>query len=56
MSTSLYVTKEEAAVHFLEGGELVARTAGFRVDRCHGQHAANLEVRVDLVSFDDSFG
>lgn len=56
MAAGLDITKEEAAIHFFEGSQLVAGAAGLRVDRSHSQHAANLEVRVDFMSFDDCFG
>ena len=53
---SLNIAEEEALFHLLEGGNLVAGTAGFRIYRAHGQHAANLEVRIDFVAFDNGFG
>ena len=56
MAAGLNIAEEEALFHLFEGCNLVAGTAGFRIYRAHGQHAANLEVRINLVAFDNGFG
>ena len=56
VAACLNIAEEEALFHLFEGSQLVAGTAGFRIYRAHGQHAANLEVRIDLVAFDNGFG
>ena len=55
VAAHLHVAEEERFVHLFERGDLVARIAGFGVHRRHGEHAADLEIRVDLVPFDDGF-
>ena len=49
----LHIAEEEGLVHFLERRDLVHRAAGLGIGRGHGEHAANLEIGVDLVSLDD---
>ena len=56
MAAGLHIAEEEALVHLLEGCYLIHGTAGLGIDRGHGQHAANLEVRVDLMAFDNGLG
>ena len=56
MAAGLYIAEEEALFHLLEGSQLVTGTAGFRIYRAHGEHAANLEIRINLVAFDNGLG
>ncbi len=55
MAAHLHVAEEERFVHLFERGDLVAGVAGLGIHRRHGEHAADLEIRIDLVALDDGF-
>ena len=55
MAAALDVREIEGLIHFLERCNLIHRLARLRIDRRHRHHAADLEVRVDLVALDDGF-
>ncbi|CAH0322832.1 hypothetical protein SRABI106_04440 [Rahnella aquatilis] len=44
------VAEQEAFVHCFNGIHHVVRMAGERIERHHGDHAANLKIRVDVMA------
>ncbi len=49
MSPAVDIGEEITHVHFLHRQHHIRRTAGKRIDGHHGNHAADLEIRIDLM-------
>ena len=56
VAAALDIGESERPVHLLERRDLVERPARGRVDRRHRKHAADLEIRIDLVTEHDGLG